>query len=416
MKTQTQGRVYVGFGFGAIQAGLFAREAFRSGGFDRLVVAEVAEPVVEMVRRAGGAFGVNIAEHDGVRAETVSGVELYNPRQTEDRRRLVEAIAASAEMATALPSVNFYGDGARADHVTGLLRDGLARKRETNGPPALVYTAENHNHAAEVLHERLAAAGAPDLDERLCCLNTVIGKMSGAVTDPLQILEQGLQPAGPDAAMAFLVEAFHRILISRVERPAQFVRRIAVFEEKADLLPFEEAKLYGHNATHALIGCLLARRHAAFMSAAGRDAALMAWVREAFLRESGAALCRKYAGSDPLFTPAGFAEYADDLLARMTNPHLRDRVDRIIRDLRRKLDWNDRLVGTMRLALSQGIAPVRYAVGAAVALEQLARTDNCTTDALVQTLWPEAPPAERQIVLDHIAAALSQTNPQGGPS
>jgi hypothetical protein len=83
-------------------------------------------------------------------------------------------------------------------------------------------------------------------------LNTVIGKMSGVITDPLQLHALGLTPITPEAGRAFLVEAFNRILISRIhfDTPG-FQRGIQAFIEKDDLLPFEEAKLFGHNATHA---------------------------------------------------------------------------------------------------------------------------------------------------------------------
>ena len=37
-------------------------------------------------------------------------------------------------------------------------------------------------------------------------------------------------------------------------------------------------------------------------------------MRAAFLNESGAALIRKHAGVDELFTEAGFAAYVDDLI------------------------------------------------------------------------------------------------------
>ena len=47
----TGGRTFVGFGFGAIQAGLFLYEALRSGNFGRLVVGEVLPDVVDTVRR-----------------------------------------------------------------------------------------------------------------------------------------------------------------------------------------------------------------------------------------------------------------------------------------------------------------------------------------------------------------------------
>ena len=62
-------RTYVGFGFGAIQAGLFLYEAFQSGAFRRLVVAEVVPDVVASVRGNGGYFIVNIARPDGVERE-----------------------------------------------------------------------------------------------------------------------------------------------------------------------------------------------------------------------------------------------------------------------------------------------------------------------------------------------------------
>ena len=55
-------------------------------------------------------------------------------------------------------------------------------------------------------------------------------------------------------------------------------------------------------------------------------------------------------------------------MVRMVNPCLRDRVDRITRDPRRKLGWDDRLIGTMRRVLEAGIEPERYARGAKAAL------------------------------------------------
>ena len=51
-------RTFVGFGFGAIQGGLFLHEAFRTGCFRRLVVAEVLPAVVQALRKAGGCFAV----------------------------------------------------------------------------------------------------------------------------------------------------------------------------------------------------------------------------------------------------------------------------------------------------------------------------------------------------------------------
>jgi mannitol-1-phosphate 5-dehydrogenase len=387
----TEQRTFVGFGFGAIQAGLFLYEAWRSGNFKRLVVAEVMPQVVDAVRANGGRYGLNVATPSRIESHTVGTIEIYNPGVASDCRALIEAVAEADEIATALPSVKFYGTGQTGD-VVHILGAGLREKgRRPDLPAAIVYTAENHNHAAEVLTaelERVLGAGDTMRRVRTQVLNTVIGKMSGVVTDPGQIAEQKLLPMTPGVARAFLVEQFNRILITRIQLDG-FRRGIEVFEEKPDLLPFEEAKLYGHNATHALIGYLLREAGGGFMSEAARDTRLMNLARDAFLLESGGALCRKYAGLDPLFTEAGYRAYVDDLLARMTNPHLRDAVERITRDTRRKLGWEDRLIGTMRLALGQGIRPDRYALGAAAAVRQLAAEESGSPAALLDQLWQD---------------------------
>jgi mannitol-1-phosphate 5-dehydrogenase len=391
-------RIFVGFGFGAIQSGLFLDEAYRSGRFTRFVVAEVMADVVQAVRADHGVFTVNVATAAGIERHEVRGVELLNPNRPEDRAALVEAIAQASEIATALPSVKFFESGGESS-VAGVLADGLRLKlADPARPAAVVYTAENNNHAAEILHECLARRLGPDMaraDARCQLLNTVIGKMSGVVTDPAQIRDQALAPATSAAGRAFLVEAFNRILITRITLPG-FIRGISVFEEKDDLLPFEEAKLYGHNATHALIGYLGWLRGLPTMAVAGSDPGILAIARRAFMAEAGQPLIKKYAGLDPLFTPAGWKAYVEDLLVRMANPHLRDAVDRIIRDPRRKLGWSDRLVGTMRLAVAQGIAPDGYALGAAAAVRLLQKEENQPAVALLESVWAEARPDPKE--------------------
>jgi hypothetical protein len=215
----------------------------------------------------------------------------------------------------------------------------------------------------------------PSLDrDNLQVLNTVVGKMSGvideaAARDP----SSPLQPLTPGCRRYVLVEEFNRILISRIRLPG-FQRGIEVFIEKDDLLPFEEAKLYGHNAIHALLGYLADLRGLTTMAEVRHCPDLMQCGRTAFIEESGAALCRRYEKlGDPLFTPTGYRVYAEDLLERMTRPNLNDRVARVIRDQVRKLGYEDRLFGTMRLALDYGIRPTHLARGAAAAVLSMIR-------------------------------------------
>jgi len=379
-------RTFVGFGFGAIQGGLFLYEAFRSGNFRRLVVAEVVPEVVAALRRSGGRYRVNVATPTGLAVHEVTGLEVFNPNDPADRTALLAALGDAGEICTALPSVDFYPS------VAPLLAAGLRS-------PAIIYTAENNNHAAELLEaavRRLQPAVSADHQ----FLNTVIGKMSGVVAATGK-----LAAITAELPRAFLVEEFNRILITQICVPG-FRRGIEVFAEKPDLLPFEEAKLYGHNAVHALLGYLAHQRGYQFMSDLAGDAELLRLGREAFLEESGPALIARRGGLDPLFTPAGYQAYADDLLRRMTNPWLSDAVARIIRDPRRKLGWQDRLIGTMRLALDAGITPVRFAKGAAAAWAVLQAE---ASGASWESLWPEPdqPAGRKQALQQLIATSLS---------
>lgn len=391
--TLTGQRVYVGFGFGAIQAGLFLYEAFQSGAFGRLVVAEVMPDVVATVRRADGHFTVNIAQADGIEAAQIGPLQIEDPTQPDDRERLIDAVAAAHEIGTAIPSIAYYASD-RPGSLHRVLAEGLRRKVTIGGPRAVVYTAENHNHAAEVLTDHvLSVIPADERDavrRRVRFLNTVIGKMSGVVTDAAEIEAQSLEATTPGSERAFLVETFNRILISSIDFDEPFERGLGVFAEKPDLLPFEEAKLYGHNALHATAGYLGAVRGLSHMSDLPDVPGLLPFVRTAALRESGGPLMKKYAGQDDLFTDVGFARYSDDLLRRMVNPYLRDTIDRVTRDPARKLGWDDRLIGTMRLALAYDIQPWRYGIAAAAALTQLDDAtlhDQPAADARLRDIW-----------------------------
>ena len=354
--------ILTGFGFGPIQAGLFVKEAFESGNFSRLVVAEIDGALVEAVTGNGGAYYVNVARKEGIDAVRVEGVEIFNPGVEADREKLVGAIAESTEIVTSLPSVNFY-DAGGANSVAALIAKGL---NSGKGQGTIIYTAENNNHAAEILQKCVEGKGGPGApgSEKVQFLNTVIGKMSQVVTEAGRVKELGLEPIAAGIGRAFLVEEFNHILVTRCGTEG-FRPGIEVFVEKGDLLPFEEAKLYGHNAIHALLAYLGAVRGYSTMTELGADGEIMGIGREAFIDESGAALIRKYAGlGDELFTEAGYRGYAEDLLIRMTNPYLTDTIARAGRDPVRKLGYNDRIFGTMGLAMEYGIEPKRMALGA----------------------------------------------------
>lgn len=415
-----QHRSYAGFGFGAIQAGLFLYEAQRSGAFDHLSVAEVMPDIVQAVRCNGNRFMLNIAHADGIEQVEVGPIEILDSGKAADRKRLVEVLSVAGEIATAVPSVECYaGSGPGSLHA--LLAEGLRRKMAEGGPPALVYAAENHNHAAEILETHVLGefpeCERPAVHQQVQFLNTVIGKMSGVVTDEDEIRRGRLATMTPGCRRALLVEEFNDILISRV-RPFEiaaagttFTRGLSILREKDNLLPLEEAKLYGHNAVHALaayIGGLLGVER---ISQLADNPEAMDFLRTAFCREAGAALISKHRGADELFTEASFQRYADDLLRRMINPHLRDTVSRVGRNVQRKLGWDDRLIGTLRLAMSQGVEAPKFAFGAAAALVRLDERHlekNADCRPSLERIWATAAPPEdeKEQILSQVSHGL----------
>jgi mannitol-1-phosphate/altronate dehydrogenase len=381
-------KLYAGFGFGPIQSALFLYEAYRTGNFSRFAVVDVDEQLIDAVRRNGGRYTVNIARPGGIDRATVEGVELFNSGVPDEADSFIEAVTASDELCTALPSVSVYAAGAESS-VVNLLARGLAARSGTDREtlPTIVYTAENNNRAAEILGEQVYPLIPEIIQMNVQFLNTVIGKMSGVIMDAQTIERLDLATVAPDFPRAILVEEFNRILISRI-RLSGYRRGIEVFVEKENLLPFEEAKLYGHNAVHALIAYLADLKGYTVMNESRLDPWIMDTARRAFIEESGAALIRKYERlGDPLFSEQGYTEYADDLLARMTNPNLNDLVERVGRDHPRKLGIEDRLYGTMVIALQQNVQPINLGIGAAAGvLSMIRRCDGLGLEYLSRVL------------------------------
>jgi mannitol-1-phosphate/altronate dehydrogenase len=288
--------VFIGFGFGPIQSGLFAAEAYKSGNFRRIIIAEIDQTLVDAVRADNGRYAVNVASSGGIRTEQVEEIEIYNPTVDTDQKILIKALSQATEIVTSLPSVQYYDTGSHS--VAALIAQGL---RYSTAKATLVYTAENNNHAAEILEQKVKEK-IGDIRTSVQFLNTVIGKMSQVVTSKAEIDEKNLKLVTPNINRAFLVEAFNRILVTKCTIP-DFKPGIEVFHEKEDLLPFEEAKLYGHNAIHALLAYLGAQRACQKMAELENNAEIMQIARDAFIHESGAALTKKYTRlNDVLFT------------------------------------------------------------------------------------------------------------------
>ena len=401
--TLTRQRTFVGFGFGAIQAGLYLYEAQRSGAFERLVVAYRREEVIAHVRAAKRMIALNIAQREGIETVKIGPIEMLDVNVAAEREHITEAVAEASDVAVAVSSVNDYiSQGPESLHR--LLAEGLKRKTASS-PKAVIYASENHTQAAQMLESAVLSA-VPRNEHRSVAkktyfVNTVIGKMSRTVRGLEEIGELSLEPITPKSDRAFLVEHYRHILISKVTFPDSqpFRRGLTSLTEKDDLTPFEDAKLYGHNAIHALAAYLGTLLGATYIAELAGVPGFLPFLRAAALEESGAALVCKHGSADPMFTKRGYEDFMDTLLSRMLNPYLKDTVTRVGRDAPRKLGWDDRLVGTVRLVLREGLEPHRFTLGIAAAL----RTEGLGLDGLLE-LWKGDEPDrdEQRTVLNFI--------------
>ena len=324
-------------------------EAVKSGNFNRYVILEVNDELVNSIRDSHCTININTATENGIIKSVISDFEIYNPNNVHDKKNIESAISNADEMATAIPSIDYYDQGGE-NSIANLLACNLNPDK-----PQIVYTAENNNYAAEILLDRILTHGDGNKPVEFQILNTVIGKMGGVIQDRKTINDLGLNLLVPGGPNAILVEEFNHIIVSKVLLKG-VKRGIDVFQEKEDLLPFEEAKLFGHNAVHSMLGYLAYFKNYLFMSDIRQDASLYRYGEIAFRDECGALLLKKYKHlNDPLFTEEGFEFYGSDLLKRMTNPYLRDEVRRICRDPLRKIGYNDRFLGTIQEAFKQNV-------------------------------------------------------------
>ena len=255
-----------------------------------------------------------------------------------------DAAAVASEIADADLVATSVGK-AVLPKILPLIARGLAERRKRFPyRPLDIIIAENARGADVLFRESLARELGPGypLADLVGLVETSIGKMvpimraEDLAADPLQVF----------------AEAYEELILDgrgfRGPVPA-----VAGIHPVDDIGAFVDRKLFVHNLGHATAAYLGYRADPAvvFLPDALRLPGVEAGVRAA-MEEGAAALAatypRAYARSD-------LAAHIDDLLARFKNRALGDTGHRVGRDLYRKLDREDRLVGAMRLCALRGL-------------------------------------------------------------
>ena len=148
---------------------------------------------------------------------------------------------------------------------------------------------------------------------------------------------------------------------------AAFVGGVPEIRNMVPYEPFDfyiKRKLYVHNMGHATCAYLGDQLGLEYIYQSIAVPEIRILVQNAML-ESAMALAGKY-GADL----SALQLHITDLLYRFTNAALLDTCQRVGGDPARKLSPEDRLIGSSKLAMEQGIVPAYIAVGAAAGLHR----------------------------------------------
>jgi len=324
---------FVQFGAGNIGRS-FLGQLFSRAGWE-VVFVDVNPAVVSLLNERGEYTVVIKRAGAADERRTVGPVRAVDGRNAE---------AVAAEVADADLVATSVGKAAFPKVLPVIARGLASREARSPGRPLDLVIAENARGADEFFAETLRRELGPDYPfaERVGLVETSIGKMvpimraEDLAADPLQV---------------FAEEYEELILDGRGFRGP--VPAVAGLRPVDDIRAYVDRKLFVHNLGHAATAYL---GYAADQSVVlVPDALSLPGVEEAVraaMGEAADALAAAYPGA---YTRAELQAHIEDLLFRFRNRALGDTVHRVGRDLYRKLDREDRIVGAMLLCARSGL-------------------------------------------------------------
>lgn len=333
------------YGGGNIGRG-FIGALFSQSGYE-VVFIDVNEQVVSALskeQRYPVRF-VSNEKHEDVWIEGVTAVH------GNDGEAAGNAIAGCDIMATAV------GSRALKYIVPNIVR-GLRQRWTVTKAPFNIIICENLLNAdkflGKLIKSELSTEEQTLFDDSVGLIEASIGRMV-----PVQTPE--MQDGNP---LRVCVEKYGFLPTDK----AAFKGAIPKIKNMVPFEPFDfyiKRKLYVHNMGHASCAYLGNYLGLDYIYQAINMPDIRIIVQNA-MQDSAMALSEKY---DMRLNPVLL--HVEDLLSRFNNAALGDTCERVGGDLERKLSPEDRMIGSARLALEQGILPVYIAVGAAAGVRRM---------------------------------------------
>ena len=343
------------YGGGNIGRGFIGALLSQSG--YRVTFIDVAEPVVKALQD-NERYPIRIVSTDGYEDVWIENVTAANGNFPE----AVDAIAECDIMATAV--------GARIlKFIVPNIVAGLRKRWAMNKGPLNIIICENLNDANKILEgmlkEQLTLEEQQKFDQTVGLVEASIGRMVPVQTEEMKDGEP----------MRVCVESYGFLPVDK----AAFRGEIPQIKNMVPYEPFDfyiKRKLFVHNMGHATCAYLGGLLGLEYIWQAIAIPEIRVLVQNAMLES--ALVLHKHYGADL----AALQLHITDLLYRFTNVALKDTCQRVGGDPARKLSPEDRLIGSAKLAMEQGITPAYIAVGIAAGIKRyLAENELETTQA-----------------------------------
>ncbi len=326
----------VQYGAGNIGRSLVA-QLFSKAGYE-VVFIDIDKEIIDALNKERRyLIQVKDVKSEDIWVENVRGVD------GRDEESVINEIATADIMATAV--------GANAlNYIYKTIAEGI-KKREK---PLNIIICENLRHMSKIFRENLIKylpEGFP-IEERVGLVETTIGKM-------VPIMPEEYRKKDPLLVWA---EAYNTLYVAK----DGFIGEIPQIEgivARSNFDAYVDQKLFVHNLGHAItayIGYLVDPRNIYVWSAIENE--VIRGIVESAMWESAHALISEYPSE---FNETNQQVYIDDLIRRFGNEHLGDTIYRVGRDIKRKLGYNERLIGAARLDLKYRITPKYTALGIA---------------------------------------------------
>lgn len=332
-------RIFI-LGAGKIGRGFLAHLA---AGWAVTFVDRSAGLVEELRRR--GAYTIHLASADGsVRKAAVAGFTALHVSQAPE---VAQAVLEADLLAAAVPPADLDG-------AADLLASALERVLPARPEGLNLVLCVNLPGAAGLLRSRLEARLGRGGLSRLGVADSIVIR---SIPEPPPALREG-------NPLDLLASDYPELYVDRDAVVGTFPPLPGVvlqdrFHER------ELRKLYTYNLIHALLGFWGQARGHVTLADCVRDPGIRRQAQQA-LEEATAGLRGEFG-----FGREDMEAWNAGVWRLMENPHLGDRVERLVRDPLRKLGRGERLTGPALLALKHGREPAALTRTIALALRSL---------------------------------------------